>query len=164
MKTYVLTVSKVFPKKHKNSGSETIFLDKIACACFCEKDCEDCCFKWPKKHTIRSNYDLWKKRAKEINEGKALLSVRYWSGKPYRSKQVEFCQLTEIGLQKLSFFMNNINFPYIYEEDEMANYPIYGIDLIARNDGLLLSDFKEWFKDYDLSKPMAVIHFTPFRY
>ena len=25
-------------------------------------------------------------------------------------------------------------------------------------------DFKEWFKGYDLSKPMAIIHFTAFRY
>ncbi len=35
---------------------------------------------------------------------------------------------------------------------------------LARNDGLSLEDWEAWFKDYDLSKPMAIIHFTPFRY
>jgi hypothetical protein len=35
---------------------------------------------------------------------------------------------------------------------------------IALNDGLSFADFKAWFQDYDLSKPMAIIHFTDFRY
>lgn len=37
-------------------------------------------------------------------------------------------------------------------------------DILARNDGLTLEDWREWFRGYDLSKPMAVIHFTKFRY
>lgn len=164
MKTFVLTVSTTFPKTHINAGNETLFLNKIACGVFCSGDCEDCDFKWPKRHTIRANYELWEKRAKHINEGRAILSIRYWSDKPYRSKQIELCQLNEIGLQKLSFFDNDINCPYVFEEDGVANYPIYGIEQIAKNDGLSLSDFKVWFKNYDLSKPMAIIHFTPFRY
>jgi hypothetical protein len=41
---------------------------------------------------------------------------------------------------------------------------IVPIGLLARNDGLSLPDFKAWFKGYDLSKPMAIIHFTQFRY
>jgi hypothetical protein len=39
-----------------------------------------------------------------------------------------------------------------------------GIDKLAENDGLSLVDFKAWFKGYDLSKPMAIIHFINFRY
>ena len=35
---------------------------------------------------------------------------------------------------------------------------------LAKNDGLTLPDFKEWFYKYDLSTPMAIIHFTKFRY
>ena len=35
---------------------------------------------------------------------------------------------------------------------------------LAKNDGLSLEEFKEWFKGYDLSQPMAIIHFTRFRY
>ena len=36
--------------------------------------------------------------------------------------------------------------------------------IIANNDGLSLDDWKEWFKGYDLSQSMAIIHFTKFRY
>ena len=32
------------------------------------------------------------------------------------------------------------------------------------NDGLSLDDWFSWFNDYNLSKPMAIIHFTNFRY
>lgn len=35
---------------------------------------------------------------------------------------------------------------------------------LAKNDGLSLEDFKAWFKNYDLSEPLAIIQFTKFRY
>lgn len=35
---------------------------------------------------------------------------------------------------------------------------------LAHNDGLSTDDFKEWFRGYDLSQPLAIIHFTKFRY
>jgi len=41
---------------------------------------------------------------------------------------------------------------------------ITDIRTLAKNDGLSLQDFKDWFKGYDFSKPMAIIHFTRFRY
>lgn len=37
-------------------------------------------------------------------------------------------------------------------------------EMIAENDGLTPSDFKNWFKGYKFTKPMAIIHFTDFRY
>ena len=37
-------------------------------------------------------------------------------------------------------------------------------DLISYNDGLTRWDWCDWFKNYDLSKPMAIIQFTKFRY
>ena len=39
-----------------------------------------------------------------MNAGEAILSVRYWSGKPYNSKQlriVEFDKDSGVGVQKL---------------------------------------------------------------
>lgn len=36
--------------------------------------------------------------------------------------------------------------------------------LLAKNDGLSLDDWIEWFRSYDISESMAVIHFTSFRY
>ena len=116
---------------------------------------------WPKIHTIRANYPLWKKRIDEVNAGKAVLSIRYWSGKPYNSKQVEIAKLTEAGIQMLEF--TSLGFrsrPIINGYMEDGNY----FSKLAKNDGLSLQDFEDWFKGYDLSQPMAIIHFTNFRY
>lgn len=157
MKTYVLTVSHTFPKTHKRAGEETFFKERILSAL--SKDP----LMWNKIHTIRANYELWAKRVKEIQEGKAILSIRYWSGKPYNSKQVEICQLDKnsgIGVQILFFDECKINKPLIADSSKTFILP----SLIAKNDGLSLEDFKDWFRKYDLNKPMAIIHFTKFRY
>lgn len=115
-----------------------------------------------------------------MNEGKAVLSLRYWTGKPYNSKQEEFAKLDKdsgIGVQRITM-VDHGNFTYIQisnpnkephlhsdcvEFDSMKSE--FGlINRIAENDGLSTGDFKAWFKGYDLSKPMAIIQFTPFRY
>jgi hypothetical protein len=155
MKTFVLTVSRTFPKTHKRAGNPTYFTEKIACGVFCPGDCNDCNFKNPKIHTIRANYDLWVKRANEINEGKAILSIRYWSGMPYRSKQVELYKLEEIGVQKLE---DPTNFVFAPIDGKTINW-----DEVAKNDGLSFDDFCEWFK-VRKNSPMAIIHFTAMRY
>ena len=155
MKTFVVTVSRTFPKTHKRAGEQTYFADKISCAVFCPGDCSDCNFHKPKVHTIRANYELWEKRAKQINDGKAILSIRYWSGLPYRSPQVELCNIEEIGLQKLD---NPTNFVWAEIDGKKCNW-----EDVAKNDGLSFDDFCEWFKVRQNS-PMAVIHFTGFRY
>lgn len=149
MKTYVLIVSRTFPKGHNKEGEQTFFVDKIS--------------NGEKIHTIRSNYPLWKKRIKEVQEGKAVLSLRYWSEKPYRSKQVEFARLDKdsgIGVQEIYFINKNIYCPDLCSDRFLKS----NIEEIAKNDGLSIEDFKEWFKNYDLSKPLAIIHFTNFRY
>lgn len=158
LKTYVLTVSRYFPSKHPRKGEDTGFIDKILPAIMGAPDLR-------KIHTIRSNYDLWEKRIKEVQEGKAILSLRYWEGKPYNSKQIEFARLDKysgIGIQKLGFEDNELDNPVIFapfEDDFLDN-----TELMAKNDGLSLVDLKAWFKGYDLSQPMAIIHFTSFRY
>lgn len=150
-KTYVLMLSTVFPKRHPKAGEPTNFNTQI---------CET------KIHTIRANFELWKKRFEDIEDGWAELSVRIWSGKPYKSKQIEIAKLTkyddEIGIQRLSFARGELYTPVI-DEDKLGGR---GIDVInlAKNDGLSLTDWESWFKDYDLTKPMAIIHFTNFRY
>lgn len=147
IKTYVLTVSKTFPKTHIKSGESTGFVNKISNLFTPEGT---------KIHTIRANYELWEKRAKEINEGNAVLSIRCWWDKPYKSRQFEICRLERIGVQKLTF-QNMIFFNKIDGKENL-------ISEISKNDGLDVPDFIEWFKNYDLSKPMAIIHFTDFRY
>lgn len=155
LKTYVLTVSRYFPANHKRKGEPTRFIEKIL-----NKDPDN----WTKIHTIRSNYDLWKKRIDQVNEGKAVLSLRYWTKSPYNyqkdgSKQQEFLQLKkgECGIQKIDFSDD-----YLYTVRIDGNRREF--NGIERNDGLLSQDFENWFEEYDLSKPMAIIHFTQFRY
>ena len=147
--TYVLTVSKQFPKTHKRSGESTGFVENLQKLFSNESK---------KIHTIRGNYDLWKKRADKINEGTAVLSIRYWSGKPYNSKQVEICILEKIGLQKILFD------DYLYSCLIDNKRCSVSSDSIPEKDGLNDSDFEDWFKGYDFDNPMAIIHFTNFLY
>lgn len=148
LKTHVLMVSRVFPTYHKRKGEETLFPIKII-----DKE---------KIHTCRSNYDLWKKRIDEVNAGEAILSVRIWSGKPYCSKQVEIKQYDKysgIGIQQLLEIDKDIFYVRFMER----GLHIQGLETLATNDGLSLEDFKEWFKK-PITEPMAIIHFTDFRY
>jgi hypothetical protein len=152
MKTYVLTVSTKFPATHSKKGEDTCFKGKINFGI--------------KIHTIRSNYELWTKRIKEVQDGNAIISLRYWSGKPYNSKQVEFAILDKdsgCGVQELIFFKNKFSYPVIPNDDYVIGL-FLNLETLSKNDGLSFNDFQEWFKKYDISKPMAIIHFTGFRY
>ena len=169
-KIYVITLSRVFPVTHSRAGQPTNFRAAFNNAQMCAKCrkkalgmcCGECVVGYLKLHTIRTNYDLWAQRFEKIERGEACLSVRQWTGKPYASKQVEISRLTRedgIGLQRLTF-----------DFDELDRPRIKGAELnpsakdLARNDGLSYEDWRDWFKGYDLSKPLEIIHFTPFRY
>ncbi len=157
MITYYLTLSRTFPSTHPKAGKPTGFKERVLRSINSQflSDIR------PKVHTIRANYLFWKKRFEKIARGEACLSIREWEGKPYGkgSRQVEIARLTRedgIGLQRLMFdksrFLPNVDY-----------HPV-GIGNLANNDGLTLDDWEEWFKNYDLSKPLAVIHFTKYRY
>lgn len=154
MKTYYLTLSKVFPSTHAKAGMNTCFEEQL--------------LQHTKLHTIRANYEFWKKRFEQIAAGEACLSIRQWVGKPYGkgSTQREIVRLTRedgIGIQKLTFPFGTLNEAAIEDAKHISVFS--GItQTLATNDGLSLRDWEAWFKDYDLLKPMAIIHFTPFRY
>ncbi len=153
-KKYVITVSRNFPNEHERKGEETKFIESIESKI--------------KIHTIRGSFELWKKRFHEIEKGNAYISLRYWSGTPYKSKQIEFKRLTKddgIGIELLVFDEKLATpFPNIISKEKIYVPRISNVDELASNDGLSSKDFKEWFKGYDLTKPMTVIHFTKFRY
>jgi hypothetical protein len=164
---YRLGVSLEFPKSHARKGELTDFVDSIACVKFCPGDCEFCDFEKEKIHTIRSNYPLWEKRMKKVQAGEAVIEMFYWSGKPYNSKQVVFAMLDNdsgCGVQKLEWWGTGSMFVAWTETEDQDFYSELKLETLAKNDGLSLDDFKEWFKVYDLSQPMAIIHFTKFRY
>lgn len=148
MKTYVLTLSKSFPRTHARAGEPTEFREKF--------------LKEEKIHTIRANYELWSKRIAEVRAGRAVLSVRQWTGKPYASRQEEIARLTaenSVGIQNLCF-PNRLTALVDYPERKLS----VDFKLLAKNDGLSRADWCDWFRHYDLSKPLAIIHFTNFRY
>lgn len=166
MKTYVIILSQNFPAKHPKAGQETKFEKKVLNAVWRSHNVS---VNYPqvgfKMHTIRANYELWRKRFEQIEKGKARLSIRQWSGKPYHSKQVEICKLSAIdgiGLQQIRFAHFNDGNTYL-DCAHIGGKDIKG-ELIAVNDGLSYEDWSNWFKKDDLSKPFAIIHFTKFRY
>lgn len=147
MKTYVIILSEKFPTKHPRKGQGTAFGRSF--------------LNGKKIHTIRGNFPLWEKRLKEVQEGRAVLSVRQWTGVPYKSPQKELRRLTAedgVGVQTLSFSHEIIGF-----EIDGRGYRVR-LDNLSENDGLSLHDWEDWFKGTDLSKPLAIIHFTKFRY
>ena len=136
-------VSRVFPSYHKSKGELTRFEQKIR-----DKN---------KIHTIRANYEKWKRKIDQIRNGEAVLSIREWQGVPYHSKQnylFYYNQEDALEVSKLTKDENGylINDIIRVSEEELA-----------KNDGLTLDEFKEWFKVFP-SEPMAIIHFTAFRY
>lgn len=99
---------------------------------------------------------MWKKRIDEIHAGKAVLSIREWSGKPYASPQIELMKTTQVSVQKLErtllgWFVDDV-------DSDLCFYTL------SANDGLSFEDFKSWFKPVKLNEPMAIIHFTNLRY
>lgn len=170
---YRLGVSRVFPATHPRNGESTYFVKKILNTVrhtgYYASDNEENVDMINKLHTMRANYPLWEKRMKKVQEGEAVIELFYWEGKPYHSKQIVFATLDKdsgVGVQ-------SYHIAEWEDEDgtERAGYCIdnriirgFALDYLAKNDGLSLEDFKEWFRNYDLSKEMAIIHFTEFRY
>lgn len=157
MKTYQITLSKTFGVKHPKSGMPTNFRELYE--------------EGIKIHTIRANFQHWKKRFYSIYGGDGYLSLRQWSEKPYASKQevvMDLFAANRIGLQELVFVDGDITKPHIVEDADLFNPEpkLFPVDIynLATNDGLTIEDWLAWFKGYDLTKPMAIIHFTGFRY
>ena len=106
-----------------------------------------------------------KQELRRCKKGKQYYPYDNGSGLPYRSKQDEITELSKedgVGIQKLTFNKDSNGEFFLEDFDIDGKY----IDFhkLAANDGLLTEDWCRWFKKYDLSKPMAVIHFTSFRY
>lgn len=151
-KKICLTLSRVFPKTHRRAGEPTGFSDKLASGA--------------KKHTIRRNYDLWQLNAEKMQRGGYALSIRQWTDKPYRSKQREiYVQNEPIRVQKVAMHYDSKN----DNINVSVEHTLVDAEYIAKNDGLSLEDFKDWFFGSIRHKEDAhfngvVIHFKPFSY
>jgi len=110
-----------------------------------------------KIHTIRQNFEYWKKF-----EGKEI-ALFTWKGKPYQkgSKQKVFCIKRIVSVQSIK---------YLAHAGMQKWFEIDGVDITAQlgmNDGFWHEPNRllimHWFLNYEPGK-MAVLHFTDFRY
>ena len=137
----VLLIAKNFLKYHSKAGTPTNFNKAIRDA--------------SKIHTIRSNFNEWEKKILKVQNGNGRLILKQWMGLPYRTPQVKLFDMKEdVGIQMLEF----IDGKFIIDGKTEVE-----IESLAKNDFLSLEDFNEWFKVFP-TEPMAIIHFTKFRY
>ena len=134
----VVILSRYFPAYHPRKGEPTNFVKSYKAG--------------GKIHTIRSN-------AKGYYKDGEMVSLRYWSGKPYCSKQVEIGQ-TRIGIESVSIKSGVC--PVLFTNGYQRPLP-----QLAENDGLSFGNFLDWF--FPPNKPYCdflgdILHFTDFRY
>lgn len=161
----VITFSRQFPVKHPKAGQPTFFVEQIYNSIglkigntkqsgdipkemwdkvndFVLLDGEQ-----KKHHTIRAG-SRWK-------EGD-WFSPRVWSGKPYASKQIEFAP--PIQIKKIFEVCLNVT------AAEGFNWWVDGhiiptdeVTMLAKNDGLEINDFLNWFMIHPKSKKEGFI-------
>jgi len=142
----VLTFSRFFPKGHPKHGQPTWFVEKIMAGLadtlpdWKMKD-DFILYDWYqyynctmlKHHTIRVG-NRWK--------AGDMASLRVWSDKPYRSKQVEFAKVKIIKTWDVSISDGNYSINTIQHGSFI---PDTGLQTLANNDGLYVADFWAWF-------------------
>lgn len=147
----IITFSKAFPPGHSKVGQPTGFESKLKAG--------------TKIHTIRADAKgWWDKCAEAINSGRKYLSLREWVGRPYNSEQRILGEREKIGLQTITMTYSS--------EDELPQAWVDGkkvpVEQLAKNDGLAVEDFVEWFFSTPLYKSNTfegkVIQLTDFRY
>lgn len=168
MKTIVLVMSWRFPMTHSKRGKLTYFSEKLSNTLNNRKQTisqrNKSVIKSRKIHTIRLNYDRWKHNIDKIEKGGYCLAVREWTDAPYRSKQKEILKTSNVGYQRITMS---------YDPEEGIRAVVDGnrvtdIKRLAKNDGLTLKDFQEWFFGENPTEKKLItgiiIHFTDFRY
>lgn len=149
----VLMVARVFPAYHPRKGQLTNFVEQIINDLHKGKTARermeaivsdmrplindfymlDGALK--KLHTLRAG-SRWK--------AGDMASLRVWSDKPYRSKQIEFAQVQVKSVYPVDIYFTGGEMRVMIDGNIYNNR-----DILAKNDGLELADFIGWFQ-----KPM----------
>lgn len=148
--------------KNKPNLKPTHFIQRILVLYGCSRchvlkdDCHSICNSVrvsPKIISIHQSYDWWKKRFDTLLKVNGVISLCYGG-------QIEFLRLRVedgIGIQKLIFEDESLLKP-------MVDGRYISIKDLSKHFGLRWEDFKEWCDRYDLTQPLAIIHYTGFRY
>jgi hypothetical protein len=147
-KAIILNISLNFLSYHPRRGEPTGFVDLV--------------LDGVKKHTVRENYEYWRKRVEMVNSGTYVLKITCWSGRPYHSKKVEVKTITHCEIQKFRLVMRkrDKNFAVAYVDNRML-LP-HEFTEFCKNDGLSTVDFIHWLRAEDFEG--CVIHFGYFKY
>lgn len=158
-KKILMTLSKCFPLKHSRQREQTLFSQHLQTTLKGKQG--------GKIHTIRSNYTQWKHNLDKVINGDFFISVRQWTARPYHSSQEEIARIYgSVGYQSFEIRYSHSDESFSCKIDGKQ---IEDLELVARNDGLTLSDFLEWYfplstRKKDLCFYGIVIHFTDYRY
>lgn len=164
----VLTCSRHFPKGHPKAGQRTYFVEKIYKSIWdAHKGSTNPLHPYweqydqafpvtgdfnenihqhqPKHHTIRAG-SRWK-----VGD---MISLRVWSDKPYRSKQIEFAQVEVKKVWPISIHIVGNELLWQLPGIGSGAFDILsdGLKIIARNDGLKVQDFIDWFSIHPKKK------------
>lgn len=147
----MISLSKTFPKTHKRAGVKTFFVRSIN--------------NGTKIHTIRTGYEKWKHNLDKVANGTHIVSLRVWTGLPYRSPQEEISQLDDVGYERISMRYD----PDTKNVRAVINgKPYDDVKKLAENDGLKWDDFVDFFFGKGAHNATLfqgiIIHFTKFRY
>ena len=171
---YQIAVSRTYQSTHPRKGEKTYFVEQIKNAIldglYLLKP-DGTIITGKKLHTCRKNYKLWVKRMEKVQAGLAVIDLFYWELTGGRFTRVNtktvFATLDKdsgCGVQELKFDEGDWSYATVDvgKCDTKTLFPSY--NKLAGNDGLSVQDYEDWFKNSDFSKPLAIIHFTPFRY
>ena len=150
-KKVIISMYKTFPKTHKRAGVNTFFVRSIN--------------NGTKIHTIRTGFERWRHNLDKVINGTHIVSLRQWTGVPYRSQQDEITLLTDVGYERISMSCD----PYTGKVKAVINgRPYDNVEQIAKNDGLKWDDFVDYFFGKGAHSARlfqgVIIHFTKFRY
>ena len=153
-KKITLSISRVFPLKTSRRGELTGFDEKI--------------INGTKKHIIRRNLDIWKLNEERMKSGNYYISICQWAGKPYSSQHVEVARLNiPITVQPatISYHADTDSVSAKIDDKEFFDADCFSI---AQNEGLSISEFKEWFFGQNPSADKTfhggIVHFTNLKY
>lgn len=168
-KLVVLMLSQAFLMGHSKAGKPNYFVQQLTNALrgYSEHEIQlpdgsSIIVRGKKLHTIRENYEYWKEKTAKINAGEMELSIRVWSGKPYKSQQVEVARLSHVSIQlvEMSYSVEDSQ-PIVYVDNVLK--PNIAEEM-AKNDGLQLEDWTEWFFKKTNTFRGVILHFTDFKY
>jgi hypothetical protein len=167
----VLTFSRHFPAGHPKSGMQTYFVEKVWKSIWDDhsgsnnplypwwEQYDQAFPQWVKGFDANENIHQHKPKHHTIRSGtrwKAgdMASLRVWSDKPYRSKQIEFAQ---VEVKRVwAFNIHTVADDLLWQIPGVGGGDFEtrcgGLEIIAQNDGLAVRDFLDWFSIHPKAK------------